>query len=467
MHPRIKEARCLAARYCPYLAAAIYRINPVKLDQLPYGAAMAVDNRWNLYYVPDRLEKYHPEQVATVLIHEIWHLMAKHHERLRDYPHIIANLGGDCAINSMLRSIELPLPKTVVLPEQFGLPDGKSAEFYCENLMKQQQQKAQSGQSAEQGQDARSNFSSGGGDTDEDNSYDGDMDDSGSGSSQSNSQQQSSRSGKKTGKRKSGQKSQQNPSDSQQPGYDDGFDGLLVPDHGSCAHGQRQPYEIDEGLPEAVQDAIIRHIAEEIKSRGDVSASLNRWAQSVLQTRVDWRKVFRSYISAAIADAYSRMDYTWSKPSRRQALTDVILPRLIAPKPSVTVLVDTSGSMTEAELGLALSEIRNMLAHVQDLHVYAADTEIHTAQRVFSPEQVSRIQLVGGGGTSMRNATFQILEQNRKRPMILVIITDGETDWPDPAKGVSMIALITTSTKAPSHIKTIHVTREDEDESVI
>ena len=67
----------------------------------------------------------------------------------------------------------------------------------------------------------------------------------------------------------------------------------------------------------------------------------------------------------------------------------------------MTVIVDTSGSMEQNDLALALGVIGNALRSLPDprgLRVLAGDTAVACAKNVFRPEQ---IELSGGGGTDM------------------------------------------------------------------
>ena len=90
-----------------------------------------------------------------------------------------------------------------------------------------------------------------------------------------------------------------------------------------------------------------------------------------------------------------------------------MLPAHVKPIPRVTVIVDTSGSMEEGDLALALGVIGNALRSLPDprgLRVLAGDTAVACAKNVFRPEQ---IELSGGGGTDM---SAMILAACEERP---------------------------------------------------
>ena len=99
------------------------------------------------------------------------------------------------------------------------------------------------------------------------------------------------------------------------------------------------------------------------------------------------------------------------------------------PIPRVTVIADTSGSMEEGDLALALGVIRNVLRSLPDprgVRVLAGDTAVPCAKNVFRPEQV---ELGGGGGTDMA-ALIVAAAEERPAPKAILVVTDGYTGWP-------------------------------------
>lgn len=174
---------------------------------------------------------------------------------------------------------------------------------------------------------------------------------------------------------------------------------------------------------------------------GSVPGGWLRWAESVLPSRVDWRRVLAAEIRTGVASVAGAVDYTYRRPSRRaHASPRVVLPSLYRPVPDVAIVCDTSGSMHEVLLARALAEVEGILRKAglrqAQVRVLAVDTNVHAVRRVISASQV---QLVGGGGTDM-GAGIAGAAALRPKPSVVVVLTDGFTPWPErPPKGVKVV----------------------------
>jgi predicted metal-dependent peptidase len=118
----------------------------------------------------------------------------------------------------------------------------------------------------------------------------------------------------------------------------------------------------------------------------------------------------------------------------------VVLPALRRPVPEIAVVCDTSGSMSDDLLAMALAEVEGLLRALglaRQLRVIACDAAAGPAQRVSSARQVT---LTGGGGTNM-GAGIEAACGLRPRPAVTVVLTDGYTPWPaSPPKGMRVVA---------------------------
>lgn len=221
------------------------------------------------------------------------------------------------------------------------------------------------------------------------------------------------------------------------------------------------------GLDTASGDLVRRRVAAEVKAseqaggRGSIPAGLSRWAEQTLRApEVAWERVLRASIRRALADRAGRVNYTYRRPSRRQ-VPGIVRPAMRAPALSVAVVVDTSGSMTQADLNAAMSEVAGVLnasgiARERTL-LLSCDAEASTARRIRS---LADVRLVGGGGTDMRIGIAEA-EAARPRPDVVIVLTDGDTPWPDrPCRARLVCAVISARAPrdTPAWATTVHIT---------
>lgn len=94
------------------------------------------------------------------------------------------------------------------------------------------------------------------------------------------------------------------------------------------------------------------------------------------------------------------------------------------------MVVDTSGSVSDAELGSALLEVAAISRAVGGRRDLVSVLSCDAAARVAHPLcRAEEIPLVGGGGTDLRTGFARALRA-RPRPDVIVVLTDGQTPWP-------------------------------------
>jgi predicted metal-dependent peptidase len=108
----------------------------------------------------------------------------------------------------------------------------------------------------------------------------------------------------------------------------------------------------------------------------------------------------------------------------------VVLPSLRRTPPRVCVVIDTSGSVSDAELGSALLEVAAISRAVGGRRDLVSVVSCDAAAGVAVPLcRAENIELVGGGGTDLRSGFARAL-RSRPRPDVIVALTDGQTPWP-------------------------------------
>ncbi|MER5633969.1 vWA domain-containing protein [Streptomyces nitrosporeus] len=208
-------------------------------------------------------------------------------------------------------------------------------------------------------------------------------------------------------------------------------------DCGSGADGLERAWDLGpdgaHGLSRQERDAVRFRVAQGITGRpGDTSRGWQRWAEEAFHPPQPWRQLLGAAVRSAASGAGAGEDYTYGRPSRRSAsVPGAVLPSLRRMPPRVSVIVDTSGSVSDTELGSALLEVAAISRAVGGRRDLVTVLSCDAATRVVHPLcRAEGIPLVGGGGTDLRTGFARALRA-RPAPDVVVALTDGQTPWPD------------------------------------
>ncbi|GIH22331.1 hypothetical protein Aph01nite_06410 [Acrocarpospora phusangensis] len=212
---------------------------------------------------------------------------------------------------------------------------------------------------------------------------------------------------------------------------------LVWLDCGSGADGMEREWDLGpdgaNGLSPQEQDAVRFRVAEGIIGRpGKLPKGWRRWAEEAFHPPQPWRELLGAAVRSAASGPGAGEDYTYGRPSRRSVgLPGVILPSLRRRPPRVSVVIDTSGSVSDSELGSALLEVAAIVRVVGGRRDLVSVLSCDAAAQVLRPLcSAEGIPLVGGGGTDLRRGFAKALRAT-PRPDVIVILTDGQTRWPD------------------------------------
>ncbi|WP_432170482.1 vWA domain-containing protein [Streptomyces sp. 1222.5] len=206
-------------------------------------------------------------------------------------------------------------------------------------------------------------------------------------------------------------------------------------DCGSGADGLAREWDVGpdgaHGLSDQERDAVRFRVAQAINGRpGSAPRGWRRWAEEAFHPPQPWRQLLGAAVRSAVSGPGAGEDYSYGRPARRSAgLPGVVLPSLRRRPPRVCVVVDTSGSVSDAELGSALLEVAAICRAVggrRDLvGVVSCDAAAGTVLPLCRAEGIG---LVGGGGTDLRQGFARAL---KARPDVIVVLSDGQTPWPE------------------------------------
>ncbi|MCX4848907.1 VWA-like domain-containing protein [Streptomyces sp. NBC_00893] len=207
-------------------------------------------------------------------------------------------------------------------------------------------------------------------------------------------------------------------------------------DCGSGADGREREWDLGpdgaHGLSEQERDAVRFRVAQGITGRpGSASKGWRRWAEEAFHPPQPWRELLGAAVRSAASGSGAGEDYTYGRPSRRSAgVPGAVLPSLRRRPPRVCVVIDTSGSVSDTELGSALLEVAAISRAVGGRRDLITVLPCDAAARIAHPLcRAEGIPLVGGGGTDLRTGFARAL-RTRPRPDVVVVLTDGQTPWP-------------------------------------
>ena len=411
----------------PYMTHQVMTLIPVERPGL---GTMAVDEYCRLYFDPAFLDGRDLKHMAFVVLHEAIHVWSRHAKRalrlLGEKPAAdrlgIWRQAVDAAVNDVLEQSGLRCPDEGITPAKLGLPRNKTAEEYFDLLMQRAAEQEEQGE----GRPARRSR----GRTAKEQSGEADESD---GEGQDMRQERAKATRRARGLRcvwrrratptaaKRGQAPRRLAAAARDGQPRPWEDGPPSQEHPGLA-------EHDQNLVEAAVAKAIEQYQEQ-RGRGSVPGGLARAAAELLHPKVDPARELLAKVKYAVGCTSGFGDFTYRKPNRRQPQGGALLPAHVKPIPRVTVIVDTSGSMEQSDLALALGVIGNALRSLPDprgLRVLAGDTAVACAKNVFRPEQ---IELNGGGGTDMA-AMIVAAAEERPAPKAILVVTDGYTGWP-------------------------------------
>ena len=166
------------------------------------------------------------------------------------------------------------------------------------------------------------------------------------------------------------------------------------------------------------------------QSAGKLPSAIAELVERMRRSKVDWRDVFNRFIGGDQPD-----DYTFRKPNKKVWYTQGIYTPSIDKigVGDVVVAVDTSGSVSTAELQQFLGELNNITDDhkPRSVTVITCDADIKSVVRYEQGDIIDTIECNGRGGTRVE-PVFRYIRENELPVDNMVYLTDmGIWDFPD------------------------------------
>lgn len=179
---------------------------------------------------------------------------------------------------------------------------------------------------------------------------------------------------------------------------------------------------------------------------GKMSGSMARMVDHLLQPQLPWRMLLSRYLSNVARD-----DYSFTRPSNRRE-GDAILPSLHSAQVDVTVVLDTSGSISDNEMQEFISEVNALKGQLRArITLHGCDDKLNeSGPWRYEPWEDIQLpeSLEGGGGTNFRPA-FDWAGKQDKQPDIMVYFTDAEGQFPEAEPSFPVLWLVKGKSKVP------------------
>jgi predicted metal-dependent peptidase len=160
---------------------------------------------------------------------------------------------------------------------------------------------------------------------------------------------------------------------------------------------------------------------------GKMGGAMARLIDHLLQPQLPWRNLLAHYVSNIARD-----DYSYARPSTRRG-DPAVYPSLRSAQVHVTVVLDTSGSITDEELRQFVTEIDAIKAQLRARIVLHACDVALAADGPWEFEPWDELSLprefAGGGGTAFA-PVFEWQAQQEQLPDLLIYFTDAEGEFP-------------------------------------
>lgn len=175
------------------------------------------------------------------------------------------------------------------------------------------------------------------------------------------------------------------------------------------------------------------------KPGGDSAGFLERYVEEALAPKVNWRSTVRKYL---IEFDKSQHEYTLRHPDKRFATrVDANGDRQVFAGPhisptgalgSIKICVDTSGSISPEDIGVALAQIKALFKQYNArAELLYWDTRIRAVYPFKDIKDLLDKKPMGGGGTDA-NCIFDYFETNKdyklrkkEKPSLIIVFTDG------------------------------------------
>lgn len=185
--------------------------------------------------------------------------------------------------------------------------------------------------------------------------------------------------------------------------------------------------------------------AQAAREAGRLGQSWQRVLEALIEPALPWRALLARYVASL-----AREDYTFQRRPRREG--EALLPGLAHGALRLVAALDTSGSITAAELNEFASELDALKAQVRaEVTVHACDERLAPeGPWMFDPWEAVTLpaSLSGGGGTRF-TPLFDWVDREGLAPDLLIYFTDAQGEFPATPPAYPVLWLVKGNAAVP------------------
>jgi predicted metal-dependent peptidase len=202
-------------------------------------------------------------------------------------------------------------------------------------------------------------------------------------------------------------------------------DGNGSGDSGKDSNGTGRPKltpEEKKAIRDEIKEAMVA--AAQAAGAGKVPAGVARMINTFTEPKMDWRQMLRMNIQSIL-----KSNFSFSRPNRKSIHSGAILPGMLNDETiDVSVAIDMSGSISDAQAQDFLSEVKGIMDEYVDfnLDLWCFDTDVYNYAK-FSADNADEIMSYepkGGGGTDF-DANYNFMKNEGLEPKRFIMFTDG------------------------------------------
>jgi predicted metal-dependent peptidase len=215
------------------------------------------------------------------------------------------------------------------------------------------------------------------------------------------------------------------------------FDLDTIMDNMGDNNGQFMDVHIGDDIPDDMREEIVNRVTEKLKARGFVSDSVAATLEKLQRKRKDYLKEIKRGITMIKGTEKSR---TITRPNRK-GIMGVKGNKKFGSK--INVILDTSSSMT----GYWEKALSYVFRSDIQINLIQIDTEIKSVENIKSMNDLKKVVVTGGGGTTMKLA-FDLIK-DKYNNLNNLLLTDGMTESLDLSGLKGRMLIISNTQECP------------------